>query len=169
MPFVITKPKWAEKRGPSLLDQVYADRAVEERRMKRIAGMTKIKDAAMPSVSPTAMGFPKAPPALRSKPYRKLVASFPCINCGVEKCSQAAHSPPTARGKKESDADLFPLCTINASDCHGKFDGMKLHATPEERRAQAKTWVKQTQKRAIATGKVPKAVLAIINPPKGKK
>jgi hypothetical protein len=147
-----------------------AEQAKGERAAKKEAKASPELTAALGALLHPTVGVPKAPPALRSRPYRMLVASFPCINCGVEKHSQAAHAPPTGKGKKESDEDLFPLCTVSANDCHGKFDGMKLHASPAERRAQAKTWARQTQKRALKTGKVPKAVLERIQPPtKGSK
>jgi len=70
---------------------------------------------------------PKEPPPVRDKEYRKLVASLECYACRVHQHSQAAH-PNTgkAKGKKLSDLDVFPMCTVGAKDCHGRFDRYEL-------------------------------------------
>ena len=39
---------------------------------------------------------------LRSEKYRRAVASLPCINCGIQGYSQAAHLPPEAKGMKRA-------------------------------------------------------------------
>jgi hypothetical protein len=66
--------------------------------------------------------------AIYSEPYRRLVAALPCINCGIEGFSQAAHPMPTAKGRKEDDRRCFPLCGIHyfagalVIGCHTEFD-----------------------------------------------
>lgn len=78
---------------------------------------------------------PKREP-IRDEAYRRWVASLPCIQCGAEGRSQAAH-PNFGKGmsQKTDDTDCFPLCapTVNWMGCHMAHDlcwGM----TREERR-----------------------------------
>lgn len=62
---------------------------------------------------------------VRSEAYRRAVASLPCIVCGIEGHSQAAH-PNTGKGAgiKTSDANCFPLCADRPGvpGCHSQFD-----------------------------------------------
>lgn len=70
-----------------------------------------------------AVPCPKAPPRIESEPYRRLVASLPCIRCRAVGASQAAHpNAGKAKSAKADDTLCFPLCTITALDCHGKWD-----------------------------------------------
>ena len=43
----------------------------------------------------------KAAP-VRSEAYRRVVAGLPCIACGIQGYSQAAHLPPEAKGMKRA-------------------------------------------------------------------
>ena len=63
----------------------------------------------VPTVAPGAFRAPEpvseAPAAqvakampVRSEAYRRAVASLPCIACGIQGYSQAAHLPPEAKG-----------------------------------------------------------------------
>ena len=53
---------------------------------------------------------PKIIPA-RSPTYREIVASFPCINCGLIGYSQHAHqNEGKAMQSKTDDRTGFPLC-----------------------------------------------------------
>jgi hypothetical protein len=94
---------------------------------------------------------------LRSEEYRRLVAQFPCIHCGVMGYSQAAHPPPTGKGIKESDLECFPLCCVRPGipGCHWLFDNYKLIQTGLMRE-QAARWAADTRERILATGKWPK-------------
>ena len=67
----------------------------------------------MPTVVPGAFRLPEpvasAPAAqvakaapVRSEAYRRAVASLPCIACGIQGYSQAAHLPPEAKGMKRA-------------------------------------------------------------------
>lgn len=71
--------------------------------------------------------YPKAPKPVRSEPYRRLVASLPCIRCGMEGASQAAHanSGGKAKGAKNCDLTCFPLCHVGANGCHAAWDQYK--------------------------------------------
>ena len=66
---------------------------------------------------------------VRSEKYLRLVAAMPCIACGIEGYSQAAHPRPTAKGRKEDDRKTFPLCCIHpgpdgrlVNGCHIDLD-----------------------------------------------
>ena len=83
----------------------------------------------------------------RSEAYRRLVAGLPCILCGLEGQSQAAHGPTLGRGIKASDLDCFPLCCDRPGvrGCHGQFDNFALFDA-DNRRTIAATWAEQTRK-----------------------
>ena len=89
-------------------------------------------------------------PYWRSEPYRRWVASLPCIACGLEGYSQCAHSNQAKHGKglgvKASDEFTFPLCAqhFGRIGCHTWHDLLE-DMTHEERdeiedRYIAKTW-----------------------------
>ena len=68
----------------------------------------------------TAVSVPKDAP-IRSEPYRRLVASLPCAECGGDGYSQAAHAE---QGKglaiKSCDLTCVPLCgpRFGIPGCH---------------------------------------------------
>ena len=69
----------------------------------------------------------KDPAPLRDPAYRALVASLPCMHCGLGLHSQCAHeNAGKAKGKKLDDRRSMPLCTVSGRDCHGAFDGYRL-------------------------------------------
>lgn len=92
---------------------------------------------------------------VRSKPYRLWVASLPCIACGIEGWSQAAHANyDKGMGLKTCDLQTFPLCgpRLRMPGCHQRHDlcdGM----TREERRELEARYVQQTQDAARAAGR----------------
>jgi hypothetical protein len=65
---------------------------------------------------------------VRSEPYRRFVASFPCLSCGIEGFSQAAHPNQAKYGKgkgiKASDRFVFALCGPHHGliGCHAQLD-----------------------------------------------
>lgn len=81
-----------------------------------------------------------------SEPYRRIVAELPCIRCGLEGSSQAAHPPPTGKGIKEDDRMCFPLCCTRPGvlGCHASFDRYML-MPGEDMRAQAEKWARETR------------------------
>jgi hypothetical protein len=91
------------------------------------------------------MAYPKQN-AVESKPYRMQVAKLPCIHCGIEGYSQAAHPPPTGKAMKEDDRECFPLCCTRPliTGCHVEFDQYMLIPQPLMR-AQAAQWGEQTR------------------------
>ena len=124
----------------------------------------------VPSVTPGAFRAPvpvstapaaqveKAAP-VRSQAYLRVVASLPCIACGIQGHSQAAHLPPEAKGMKQSDLLAFPLCCVRVGvpGCHQDYDNYRLfpkHAAMTVGRA----WAKDTQRRIQAMGLWPKGL-----------
>jgi hypothetical protein len=68
--------------------------------------------------------------ALRSEPYRRLVAALPCAYCRKEGRSQHAHTNGANKGKgiKNDDRDAMPLCADEpySVGCHRLFDLYRL-------------------------------------------
>lgn len=100
--------------------------------------------------------FPKSAP-IRSGSYRRLVAQLPCISCGIEGYSQAAHPPPKGKGIKESDDECFPLCCTRPmiQGCHADFDQYRL-IPKEKMRVQAAEWGERTMARINVAGQLAK-------------
>lgn len=96
---------------------------------------------------------PKVVPA-RSPTYREIVASFPCINCGIVGYSQFAHANEhKGMGTKTDDRTGFPLCGPRPGipGCHAEFDQGGIWVR-EHRRALAKQWGAQTRMKVEALG-----------------
>ena len=96
---------------------------------------------------------------VRSQAYLRAVASLPCIACGIQGHSQAAHLPPEAKGMKQSDLLTFPLCCVRVGvpGCHQDYDNYRLfpkHAAM----TVGRSWAKDTQRRIQAMGMWPKGV-----------
>ena len=80
------------------------------------------------------MDVPAAQPiekddALRSEPYRRLVAAMPCAICGRANRSQHAHTNAgKAKAMKNDARDAMPLCAdgIGIVGCHTLFDQSRL-------------------------------------------
>ena len=93
-----------------------------------------------------AIQTPKAV-IIRSESYRRLVAALPCILCGIEGHSQAAH-PNTgkAKGAKADDLLCFPLCADRpgVKGCHAQFDQHQLFEKAERAVVEA-DWTARTQ------------------------
>lgn len=91
----------------------------------------------------------------RSKSYLRWVASLPCIVCGIEGYSQAAH-PNHGRGlgQKASDLDCFPLCCTRPGHMghHYEHDNL-IDMTRDQRRELEKRYTAQTQQLARAAGR----------------
>lgn len=99
--------------------------------------------------------IPKARPA-RDEPYRRRVAALPCIHCGIEGYSQAAHGPTLGRGIKASDLETFPLCAARpgAEGCHAAFDQYRLFPA-EQRIKVARKWAAATARRLCQENPAP--------------
>lgn len=80
--------------------------------------------------------FPK-PATYRDPRLRELVAQLPCVNCGIEGRTQAAHlNIGKGMGTKASDAAIAALCFsgIDWQGCHESYDQGR-DMSREERRA----------------------------------
>ena len=124
----------------------------------------------MPTVTPGAFRAPEpvasAPAApitkdnpVRSQQYLRAVASLPCIACGIQGYSQAAHLPPEAKGMKQSDLLTFPLCCtrVGIAGCHQDYDQYRLFPRAAAM-AVGRAWAADTQRRILAMGLWPKAL-----------
>lgn len=112
----------------------------------------------MDRVSDEIVSIPKEN-AIYSESYRRLVAALPCINCGIEGQSQAAHPPPTGKGIKEDDRETFPLCctSLLTTGCHVEFDQYRL-IPAELMRHQAEIWGAQTRAEIKSEGLWPESL-----------
>ena len=122
----------------------------------------------MPTVVPGAFRLPEpvasAPAApiakdspVRSQQYLRAVASLPCIACGIQGYSQAAHLPPEAKGMKQSDLLTFPLCCtrVGIPGCHQDYDQYRLFPR-DAAMAVGRAWAADTQRHIYALGLWPK-------------
>lgn len=120
-------------------------------RAATVAGAAVLSTAALP----VAKEVP-----VRSEPYRRAVASLPCVICGVHGYSQAAHAN-TGKGAsiKACDLQTFPACASRPGllGCHHKLDQGALF-TKYVRRELESVWVADTQRRIHAMGLWPKGV-----------
>ena len=108
--------------------------------------------------SKAAAPIPKAAP-VRSEAYRRAVAALPCIACGIQGYSQAAHLPPEAKGMKQSDLLTFPLCCtrVGIPGCHQDYDQYRLFPR-DAAMTVGRAWAADTQRRIQAMGLWPKGV-----------
>ena len=124
----------------------------------------------VPTVSDGAWRTPRAVDAMpaaqvrkaapvRNEAYRRAVASLPCIACGIQGYSQAAHLPPEAKGMKQSDLLTFPLCCtrVGIAGCHQDYDQYRLFPRAAAM-AVGRAWAADTQRRILAMGLWPKAL-----------
>ena len=96
---------------------------------------------------PAKLIFPK-PQTFRSEAFRRAVASLPCVKCGRENNTQAAHENQGKGGAiKASDACLMALCVL----CHREIDQGGRY-TKDERRVLETVLVKRTLVAMIERG-----------------
>lgn len=100
--------------------------------------------------------LPKEPP-LRSEKYRRAVAALPCIRCGVEGYSQAAHADQgKAMQFKSDDRTCYPACASRPGvrGCHDIIGASG--AIPQAmRRELEKEYAASTRKTILESGKWP--------------
>lgn len=108
------------------------------------------------TVSGAAVPVPKAAP-VRSETYRRLVASLPCMLCGIEGFSQHAHGN-NGKGMALKVCDLFsfPLCVDRPGQrgCHSQLDQGALFPR-DVRREVEKEWARRTVLFIISAGRWP--------------
>lgn len=131
----------------------------EQRDPDRVRSVPTVSDGAwrtpravdaMPAVQ-----VPKDAP-VRSEAYRRAVAGLPCIACGIQGYSQAAHLPPEAKGMKQSDLLTFPLCCtrVGIPGCHQDYDQYRLFPR-DAAMTVGRAWAVDTQRRIKAMGMWP--------------
>lgn len=107
-------------------------------------------------VSAAAVPVPKAAP-VRSETYRRLVASLPCLLCGVEGFSQHAHgNAGKGMALKTCDLFAFPLCADRPGQrgCHSQLDQGALFPR-EVRRVVEQEWARRTVQFLVSAGRWP--------------
>ena len=112
-----------------------------------------------PALTPVFRGsIPKSPP-VRSAAYRRVVASLPCVICGVPGYSQAAHgSDGKGMGIKACDLKtLFPACCDRPGvrGCHSRLDQGALFSKSARHQLEP-VWAADTQRKIRAMGLWPK-------------
>lgn len=125
--------------------------AKHDARQERMAGLLNV---VLRQVAPTVIAdevlisVPKEE-VVRSEPYRRLVASLPCINCGIEGYSQHAHeNEDKGKGLKLDDRRAMPLCCPRPGieGCHVPFDQYRLlPGGREAHHEQGRQWSSQTR------------------------
>lgn len=98
---------------------------------------------------------------VRSEPYRRLVASMPCVNCGLQGYSQHAHeNNGKGKGMKVCDLRAMPLCCTRPGvlGCHAAFDQYKLFNTKQEHVDKGREWAEHTQREIYECGLWPKNI-----------
>ena len=119
----------------------------------------------VPTVTPGAFRAPLAvattPAApivkntpVRSQQYLRVVASLPCVICGMPGYSQAAHgSEGKGMGIKACDLTLFPACCDRPGvrGCHSQLDQGALF-TKAVRREREPVWAADTRRKLLALG-----------------
>lgn len=145
-------------RAPLKKDEPKQPLALTQQAFNAIKSIPRKSTYAVVSRDVCAAPIVKAAP-VRSEAYRRAVASLPCVACGIQGYSQAAHLPPEAKGMKQSDLLTFPLCCVRLGvpGCHQDYDNYRLfpkHAAMTVGRA----WAADTQRRIQAMGLWPKGL-----------
>jgi hypothetical protein len=97
---------------------------------------------------------PKPAEPVRHERYRRLVASLPCIYCGIEGHSQCAHANQgKGMSTKADDRMSFPLCACRpgVSGCHAQLDQGALFSKAVRRETEDE-WARRTRMQIDAAG-----------------
>ena len=125
--------------------------AAAERAPRQLYRLARPCSAAV--ISSTVVTMPKDAP-VRSDLYRRLVASLPCIMCGVEGFTQHVHgSQGKGMALKACDLFAFPLCCTRPGEigCHAMLDQGAL-LSKEARRLTEPEWARRTVLTIIGQG-----------------
>lgn len=147
------------ERAQRAINSAAATAAMKSEQNQRLAlnckALAAIKYVAFENTMSTPI--PKAE-IVRSEPYRRVVATLPCVICGIHGYSQAAHgSMGKGMALKASDMELFPACGPRPGEvgCHSRLDQGALF-TKEERRQNELRWAAETRETIINLGLWPK-------------
>lgn len=124
--------------------------AKHEARQQRLAALmnVEVRKTAPLVIAEKVVAVPKEE-IVRSERYRRLVASLPCIFCGIAGYSQHAHEND-GKGKalKLDDRRAMPLCCTRPGieGCHVAFDQYRLlPGGRDEHHEQGRIWSSQTR------------------------
>ena len=136
----------------------------QEREQRLMDKARRAMNSVVPRAATMGLGTRAAAPIqkaapVRSEAYRRVVASLPCIACGIQGYSQAAHLPPEAKGMKQSDLLTFPLCCtrVGIPGCHQDYDQYRLFPR-EAAMTVGRAWAADTQRRIHVMGLWPKGL-----------
>lgn len=151
---MLTNRKPMKRSGfkPRELAQVAPEdaEARNDARQERMAALmlVKVRKTAPMVISEEVVAVPKED-LVRSEPYRRLVASLPCIFCGIKGYSQHAHqNPGKGLSLKVDDRCAMPLCCTRpgVEGCHPKFDLYRLVPGGNEAHAElGRKWAAMTR------------------------
>lgn len=85
--------------------------------------------------------------SIRNEWFRRAVAKLPCVACGIEECTQHAHSNLAEHGKgrglKSGDEAAMALCCTRPGEngCHVEHDQL---INVEDAEAQTYKYIAQT-------------------------
>lgn len=147
----------SSQAGAANLYQADREQRLAGRAARTMAAVVP-RASAMASAAESSAPMPKEMP-VRSEPYRRAVASFPCLSCGVPGISQCAHANTgKGMGTKACDLRSFPLCACQPGrqGCHARFDQGALFPKLA-RQAIEEAWIADTQRRILAMGLWPHA------------
>lgn len=116
--------------------------------------------AVSPTVFTAAVLSQPKEDVVRSEAYRRVVATMPCVMCGIAGYSQCAHANVgKGAGIKASDLESFPACCDRPGvrGCHGQLDQGALFAKAV-RRALEPAWSADTRRKVMAMGLWPKGL-----------
>ena len=139
----------------------------EQRDPDRVRSVPAVTPGAFRAPQPVAIA-PAAPIAkanpVRSQQYLRAVAGLPCIVCGIQGHSQAAHLPPEAKGMKQSDLLTFPLCCtrVGMPGCHQDYDQYRLFPR-DAAMTVGRAWAADTMRRLLTMGLVPASLINSIS------
>jgi len=97
---------------------------------------------------------------VRSETYRRIVASLPCMYCGIEGFTQHAHgNTGKGAGMKTDDRFAFPLCAARPGEmgCHARFDQGALFPKSVRRDIEIE-WARRTVQYVIASDLWPRGL-----------
>lgn len=143
------KSRGFRPRQPKDLEPADVEIKHEARQQRLAALMTvKVRKTSPVVISEEVVAVPKEE-IVRSERYRRLVASLPCIFCGIAGYSQHAHENEGKGARlKVDDRRAMPLCCTRPGieGCHVAFDQYRL--LPGGRDAhveQGRKWSAQTR------------------------
>jgi len=101
---------------------------------------------------------------VRSEKHRRAVAGLPCVHCGIEGYSQAAHANTgKGMGMKSCDFDTFPLCADRPGvrGCHSQFDQGALFSKHERREVEQR-WIAHTRASLAMQPEIPETWVPVV-------